>query len=159
MNTTTPGSNPHSTASIAGHPIHPMLIPFPVASFVGALACDIAYKVSGDPFWPTASKWLLGVGIVMALIAALAGLTDFLGDRRVRALSAAWQHMVGNLVLVVLEAFNLYIRIDDPADTIPPLGLTLSAVGVVLLLFNGWKGWEMVYRGRVGIADGVETRQ
>jgi len=147
------GSNPQSTARIAGHPIHPMLIPFPIAFFVGTLAVDIAYSQTGDPFWATAGRWLLIAGLAMAGLAALAGLTDFLGDRRIRALSAAWHHMIGNVTAVLLEAFNLWQRLGQGDVSVVPTGLIVSAVVTLLLLYNGWRGWEMVYRGRVGVAD------
>ena len=58
-------ANPRSTACIAGHPLHPMVIPFPIASFVGALVTDIAFARSGNAFWAEASQWLLGAGVVM----------------------------------------------------------------------------------------------
>ena len=153
MNREAGSTNPRSTLSIAGHPLHPMAVPFPIACFTGALATDIAFASSGNPFWAEASPWLLGVGVVMALLAAVGGFIDFLGDARIRALPAARRHMIGNLVLVVLEAFNCFTRLGDSADAVVPLGVALSALGVVLLLFNGWQGWEMVYRHRVGIAD------
>lgn len=152
-------SNPRSTLSIAGHPLHPMIVPLPIASFIGALASDIAYATNGNLFWVEASQWLLGIGVLMALVAAVGGFIDFFGDARIRALAAARRHMIGNLVLVVLEAFNLFVRLgDDSADAVVPLGLALSAIGVALLLFNGWQGWEMVYRHRVGIADRTTDR-
>ena len=152
--TRTGSSNPRSTLSIAGHPLHPMAVPLPIASFIGALAADIAYANTGNLFWVEASQWLLGVGILTALLAAVGGFVDFFGDARIRALAAARRHMIGNLALVVLEAFNLFVRLgDDSADAVVPLGLALSTIGVALLLFNGWQGWEMVYRHRVGIAD------
>ena len=151
--------NPRSTLSIAGHPLHPMAVPLPIASFIGALASDIAYASTGHAFWVDASQWLLGVGIVTALLAAVGGFIDFFGDARIRALDAARRHMIGNLTLVVLEAINLFVRMgDDSADAVVPLGLSLSAIGVALLLFNGWQGWEMVYRHRVGIADRTTDR-
>jgi len=146
-------SNPQSTARIAGHPIHPMLIPFPIAFFVGTLAVDIAYSQTSDPFWATAGRWLLIAGLAMAALAAFAGLTDFLGDRLIRALSAAWHHMIGNVTAVLLEAFNLWQRLRHGDAFVLPTGLILSAVVTLLLLYNGWRGWEMVYRGRVGVAD------
>lgn len=145
--------NPQSTAKIAGHPLHPMLIPFPVAFFVGTLAADIAYSQTGDAFWAEAGRWLLGAGLVMAALAAVAGLTDFLGDRRVRALSAAWQHMIGNVVVVLIELFSLWQRLALGAEFVVPVGLTLSLVVTLLLLFTGWKGWDMVYRHHVAITD------
>lgn len=144
--------NPRSTARIAGHPIHPMLVPFPIASFVGTMAADIVYASGHDPFWASASQWLLGVGVVTAVVAALAGFTDFLGEPRIRALREAWQHMLGNLSLVVVELVNLYWRLGNSTEAVVPVGLMLSVLGVLLMLFTGWKGWEMVYRYRVGIS-------
>jgi uncharacterized membrane protein len=91
-------------------------------------------------------------------LAALAGLTDFLGDGRIRALRDAWMHMIGNVLAVLLEAVNFYLRwAGGAAEAVSPAGVILSAVVVVLLLFNGWKGWELVYRHRVGVADTGDT--
>jgi uncharacterized membrane protein len=148
-------SNPQSTAKIAGHPIHPMLIPFPIAFFAATLAVDIVYSQGGDPFWGQAGRWLLGAGLVMAALAALAGLTDFLSEPRIRALRAAWHHMIGNVLAVLIELFNLWQRLAQGDGFVVPTGLILSAVVTLLLLYNGWRGWEMVYRHRVGIADRV----
>jgi uncharacterized membrane protein len=101
--------------------------------------------------------WLLGAALVMAALAALAGLTDFLGDARIRALPDAWQHFIGNVTAVVLALINFGLRYMQGAETaIRPWGLVLSAVVVGILLFTGWKGWEMVYRHRVGIAEAPE---
>ncbi len=149
------GSNPHSTARIAGHPIHPMLIPFPIAFFVGTLATDIVYSQNGQAFWATMGQWLLVAGLAMAALAAVAGLTDFLGDRRIRQLNAAWHHMVGNVTVVVIELVNLWQRLDKGSDFVVPTGLILSAAVTALLLYNGWRGWEMVYRHHVGVSDGT----
>lgn len=152
-------SNPRSTAQIAGHPIHPMLVPFPIAFFTATLACDLVYRQNADPFWFTASQYLLGAGIVMALVAALAGFTDFFGEARIRALAVAWAHMVGNLVLVLIQAFNWYLRDDMGPTAVIPTGLLLSLLAVLVMLFNGWLGWEMVYRKRVAIAEEGETHE
>jgi uncharacterized membrane protein len=146
-------TNPRSTASIAGHPIHPMLIPFPVAFFVATLVCDIAFWRNGSEAVATAAMWLLGAGIVMALLAAIVGLTDVLGDARIRALNDVWWHAGGNLVIVLIEAVNWYMRYSNGTSAIVPTGLVLSLIAVCGLLFTGWKGWEMVYRHRVGVAD------
>jgi uncharacterized membrane protein len=150
--------NPHSTAEVAGHPLHPMIVPFPIAFFVATLATDLIYLQSGRPGFADASVWLLGAGIAMALLAAILGLTDFLGDRRIRRLNQAWLHMIGNLIAVALAAVSLYLRATQGAEAaVAPAGVTLSAVVTVLLLFNGWMGWEMVYRKHVGVADKVEV--
>ncbi|MGN6817729.1 MAG: DUF2231 domain-containing protein [Sphingomonas sp.] len=145
--------NPRSTAKIAGHPIHPMLIPFPIAFFVGTLVVDIVFSRTGDPFWSTAGRWLLGAGLVMAALAALAGLTDFLSGPRIRALPAAWHHMIGNVTAVLIELVNLWQRFAHGDGFVVPVGLVLSAVVTLILLYTGWRGWEMVYRDHVGVAD------
>lgn len=146
--------NPRSTAQIAGHPIHPMLIPFPVAFLVTALVTDLVFWYTGYDIWATASMWFLGAAVVMALVAATAGFTDFFGDARVRNLSTAWYHMIGNLVAVVLALANWYIRYRSGAAAgVFAWGIWISLITVLLLLFNGWKGWELVYRHRVGIIE------
>jgi uncharacterized membrane protein len=148
--------NPHSTAKVAGHPLHPMIIPFPIAFLVSAFVTDIAYLNGAGPGWATASMWFLGAGISMALLAAVLGFTDFLGERKVRRIRAAWLHMGGNLTAVVLAAVNLYLRASGGAEAaIASTGVILSGLVVALLLFNGWMGWELVYRHHVGVADDV----
>ena len=76
--------NPRSTASIAGHPIHPMLVPFPIAFFVGAFVTDLVFWRTAWPFWSAASFWLLSGGLVMAALAAVVGLIDVLSEPRIR---------------------------------------------------------------------------
>jgi len=152
-------ANPKSTASIAGHPIHPMLIPFPVAFFVTTLVCDVVFWRTGNPAWATAAMWLLGAGIVMALLAAVIGLIDVLGDGRIRALNDVWLHAGGNLVIVLVEIYNWYARYSEGTAAVVPKGFILSLIAVCGLLFTGWKGWEMVYRHRVGVADDALTRE
>src|SRR4051794_41971493 len=91
------GEHPRSTAKIGDHPIHPMLIPFPIVCFVGAFVTDIVYVQNHESGWATASMWLLGAGLVMAALAAGAGLTDYLGDDRIRRLGDALKHMLANV--------------------------------------------------------------
>jgi uncharacterized membrane protein len=151
-------SNPRSTASIGSHPIHPMLIPFPIAFFVATLVCDLAFWRSGNDGWPAASLWLLGAGIVMALLAAVAGLIDLLGEPRIRALHEVWWHAGGNLLLVLIQIWNWYMRYSEGAAAVLPTGLILSAVSVLLMLFTGWMGWQMVYRDHVAVSDEADPQ-
>ena len=148
--------NPRTTAKIAGHPLHPMLVPFPIAFFVATFACDLVVWRGGPAGWATATQWLLGAGLVMAALAALAGLTDVLGEPRIRAISDVWLHAGGNVVVVLLELYNFYTRYSTGAAAIVPTGLIISLVVVCILLFTGWKGWGMVYRHRVGIRSDSE---
>ena len=144
------------SASIAGHPIHPMLIPFPIAFFVATFVCDLAYWQTTNSAWATGAIWLLGAGLVMAAFAAVAGLTDVVGEPRIRALRDVWWHAGGNVLVVLIQLYNFYARYTEGTSAIVPKGLVLSLVVVGILLSTGWKGWEMVYRHRVGVADTVE---
>lgn len=146
-------ANPRSTASIAGHPIHPMLIPFPIAFFIGAFVCDLLYWQTTNAGWATAAIWLIGAGLVMAALAAVVGLIDVLGDAQIRALSDIWWHAGGNVVVVLIELYSWYARYTQGTAAVVPKGLILSLLVVCILGFTGWKGWDMVYRGRVGIAE------
>ena len=144
--------HPHSTARIGGHPIHPMLIPFPIVCFIGTLVADIVYLSGHDPMWAIASRYLLGVGIVMAAAAAAAGLTDFMGDDRIRHASDALKHMLANVTAVVLEVVNLVLRLNND-DFIASTGVWISVVVVLILLYSGWKGGDLVYRHGIGVRD------
>jgi uncharacterized membrane protein len=81
------------------------------------------------------------------------GLIDVLGDVQIRNLSDAWLHAGGNVLAVVIELYNWYSRYDHGSAAVVPTGLVLSLIVVLVLLFTGWKGWEMVYRHRVGVSD------
>jgi uncharacterized membrane protein len=141
-----------STAQIAGQPIHPMLVPVPIVCFIGALLTDIAYLVSEEIMWANFSAWLLIVGLIFGVLAAIAGLIDFLGNRLVRAQTPAWPHLVGNAVVLLLAFFNAMIHTRDAWTSVWPVGLILSIVTVLILPVTGWLGWAMVYRHGVGVA-------
>lgn len=142
---------PHSTARIAGHPLHPMLVPVPIACFLGTLVADIAYAASANMQWANMSAWLLLAGLVFGFFAVIAGAIDFFGDRRIRNLTAAWIHAGGNAVALVLAIFNMLVHSRDAYTSVVPVGLILSGLTVLVLLVTGWMGWEMVYRHRVGV--------
>ena len=132
---------------------------FPIAFFVATFVCDLAYWQTSNGAWATAAIWLLGAGLIMAALAAVAGLTDVLGEPRIRALRDVWWHAGGNVFVVLLQLYSFYARYTEGTSAIIPKGLVLSLVVVCILLFTGWKGWEMVYRHRVGVADAVERRE
>jgi uncharacterized membrane protein len=150
--------NPQSTAKIGGHPLHPMIVPFPIAFFISALVTDLVYLGTGRPGFADASVWLIGAGLAGAVLAAVLGLTDFLGDRMVRGMSQAWMHLIGNGIAVLLEIANLVVRASSGAQGgLVPTGIILSAIVTAVLVFTGWMGGEMVYRRHVGVSDAVEA--
>ena len=141
-----------SRAQIANHPIHPMLVSVPIVCFVGALLTDITYYATAEIMWADFSAWLLAVGVIVGILAAIAGLTDFLGNPMIREQAAAWPHMLGNLLVLVLSFFNLLVHTRDAWTSVVPTGLILSIIVVLILPVTGWLGWTLVYRHGVGVA-------
>lgn len=136
-----------SKAALFGHPIHPMLIPFPIASLVGVLITDLVYASTGDAFWANAARWLLLAGIVTGAGAGIVGAVDYLGIRQVQRNVLATMHAVGNLIALLLSGFNLIGRWDEPTNT----SLVLSLIVVLILTVTGWLGGELSYRHLVGV--------
>ena len=145
--------NPRSTAQIAGHPIHPMVIAFPIACFVLAFVSDLAFYATSNQFWATASLWLLGIGLITAAFAAVTGLIEVFGDNRIRRMSDTRLHAAGNAIALLIALYNWYTRFEHGSSAVVPTGIVLSGIVVLILAFAGWKGGEMVFRHRVGVAD------
>jgi uncharacterized membrane protein len=140
-----------SKAAIAGHPIHPMLVPFPIALLSLVPVTDIVYTATDSTFWSSVSYYLLWAGLISAGLAAVVGLVDFLGVPRVRSVRAGWAHMLLNVTIVALGVVNLLLRRGDTIEQIVPSGLILSIVATGLLLVSGWYGGELAYRHKVGV--------
>ena len=145
-------------ASIAGHPIHPMLVPIPIGLWIFSLFCDLMYfGGSTNPAWPTVALYTMCGGIVGALLAAVPGLIDLLSlpahPRR-----TALAHMTINLTVVALYVINVWMRQSAPESGSVPLWLSLIAIG--LLVISGWLGGKMVYALGVAVdapADATAT--
>ena len=141
-----------STAAIAGHPIHPLLVVFPIAFLIGAFLSDLAFYGTSDSFWARASEWLVGAGLVGGAVAAVAGFIDFIASERIRSLSIVWYHFLGNAVALVLSAISLYLRVSGEAVAVTGTELVLSILVVLIFLVTGWLGGELVFRYGVGRA-------
>jgi uncharacterized membrane protein len=140
-----------SRAAIAGHPIHPLLVPLPMGLFVAALFSDLGYVVTGEPSWATAGTWLICGGLLTGGVAAAAGVADFLADRRIRILHHAWYHLIGNGAALAIALVGLVLRLAFGAPAVVlPWGLMLSAIVTGLIAFSGWHGGEMVFGHGVG---------
>lgn len=151
----------YSKARIAGHPIHPMLIAFPVALYVVTVVTLIVSAATDDPFWYRAAMWSNLAAVVMAVVAAIPGLIDLLSlPRHSRARSTGLRHAAFNvlaLVLFVISVVLLYLGWRN-APTFAALDVTaplvLSILGVCSTLVAGWLGWTLVQTHHVGVQPG-----
>jgi uncharacterized membrane protein len=142
-------------ASIAGHPIHPMLVPIPIGLWIFSLVCDLVHiGGSANATWTAVALYTMAGGIIGALAAAIFGLVDLLslppGPR-----STGIKHMTINLVVVALYLVNLWMRWDHPEN--PGGAVWLSVIAIVLLVVSGWLGGKMVYEYGVAV-DTTERR-
>lgn len=140
-----------SRMSIAGHPIHPMLIHFPMAALLGLVATDLAYIFTQDTFWARVGLWLAGVGAFGGWLAGLVGLIDLVTVRGVRRLVTAWCHAIVAVMLLSLASFNWLLRYSDPVDWLYPWGLIISGITAVLIAGAGVLGGQLVYEHGVGV--------
>lgn len=143
-----------SRVKLLGHPIHPMLIVFPLGLLATGVLFDILYVISGNADLATFSYYALIVGVVGGLLAAVFGLLDWLKipkDTRARRIGAL--HGSGNAVVTGLFALSLLARWGNPAFLPATLPLILGLLGAVLALFTAWLGGELVYRLRVAVDD------
>jgi uncharacterized membrane protein len=147
----------NSKAKLLGHPIHQMLIVFPLGLLATSLVFDIVYKATGNPRWADIAFVMIACGIVGGLLAAVFGLVDWLaipqGTRAKRV--GAW-HGIGNVVVVGVFAISWLLRYGATAYAgSVPLVLSIVAVGVALV--TGWLGGELVDRLGVGVDDGAHA--
>ena len=142
-------------AKLLGHPIHQMLVVFPLGLLATSFAFDMVFLSTKDGSFGVVSFWMIAAGIIGALAAAVFGLIDWLGiapNTRAKALGL-W-HGGGNVVIVILFIASWFLRRDMPTN--PGSGaITLSLLGVLLALVTGWLGGELVDRLGVGVDDGA----
>ena len=147
-----------SPASIAKHPIHPMLVSVPIGLWIFSLISDVIYMMSwGGLVWKDVAFYTMAGGVVGALFAAVPGLIDLLSISNAKVKTIGIWHMSINLVVVALFAANLWLRYTAAPGTASPIWL--SVIGVVLLGVSGWLGGEMVYVHSVAVEPQQSNRE
>jgi uncharacterized membrane protein len=156
--TATDGKHPVTAlAGPHGHPFHPILVTIPIGAWVASLVFDVVSRAGDDAAtFAEGAYWLVGIGIVGALAAAIFGFLDLLAiPTGTRAFRTALLHMALNLAVVALFAIGFALRrglLDEPDGT--PLGLLgLSIVALALLGASGWLGGMLTYRYGVRVVD------
>jgi len=142
-----------SRASIGGHPVHPILIPFPLALWVTSFVVDVLFYFLRHPTLLVISKFMLAAGCLGAIAAAIPGIIDWLAIKDGEVKKAANWHARLNITALIVFAISFFLRLGSYSEfvgrklTIPFL---LSLIGVVLITISGWLGGELVFRYGVG---------
>jgi uncharacterized membrane protein len=144
-----------SRAKLFGHPVHQMLIVFPLGLLATALAFDALHLVGGNGYWSEIAYWMIAAGVITGLLAAPFGLVDWApipSGTRAKRIGAL--HGVGNVVVVGLYGASWFFRMPEPMA--PPMAaFVLAFLGGGLAIATGWLGGELVDRLSVGVDDGA----
>jgi uncharacterized membrane protein len=144
-----------SKVKFAGHPVHPMLIVFPLGLLATAVIFDIIYLVSGNSQWTLVAYYMIGAGVIGGLAAAAFGWLDWFaipGGTRAKRIGL-W-HGLGNVVVLALFILSWVLRRENPMEA-PTGAIVSSLTGVVIALLTAWQGGELVHRLGVGVDDGA----
>jgi uncharacterized membrane protein len=143
-----------SKVKVLGHPIHPMLIVFPLGLLAIAVLFDILRMFTGNGALAEVAFWNIAAGVIGGLVAALFGFIDWLNvPSGTRAKQIGLLHGGGNVVVVTLFAVSWLLRLGEPNYVPSTLAFVLGVAAVLLALVTGWLGGELVYRLRVGVDD------
>lgn len=143
-----------SKAKFLGHPIHPILVVFPLGLLVTSVIFDLLYyfHVTGVP--PEVGFWMAVSGIIGGILAAIFGLIDWLAiPSKTRAKSIGLIHAGANLIVLIFFTLSVYTRLDNPRFVPELAAIVLSVIGVLLGVIGGWTGGELVHRLNVGNDD------
>ena len=131
-------------ATVAEHPVHPMLIPFPIALWIFSLASDLIFLFGfGGPVWKDIALYTMIGGIIGGVAAAIPGYIDYRSLTDPVIVRLAQMHMVINAGLILLFTINAGLRVINGPDALLPV--ILSLLGVAALAVSGWLGGELVY--------------
>ncbi len=145
-----------SAVALVGHPIHVMMVHFPIAFVLATLGADLFYWWSGDPFWARAGVWSAGIAFWTGVAASLVGIAEILLVRGIRLMEASWSHAVAAMTLVAIAGASWGLRIIDPASILPH-GLALSCLAAFMTGFTGWHGGKLVFDHGIGILISPRT--
>lgn len=139
-----------SRVAIAGHPLHAMLVAFPIALAFCTLGADAMYWLTADAFWPRAAIWAAGVSFLMGVLAGLAGTVELLAVPGIRIRAASWTHFVLAVMLLSILGANWGLRWGAPEDSVLPWGLLVSVLAAGMTVVTGWHGGKLVFDYGVG---------
>ena len=149
-----------SKASIGGHPVHPILIPFPLALWSTSFATDVIYYFFRNDSLALISKYMLAAGCLGALAAAVPGIIDWLSIKDSGVKRIANWHARLNVIALIVFAISLYLRMRIGAHWVDyhiRIPVLLSFLGVILISISGWLGGELAYKHGVGVAPQRDT--
>jgi uncharacterized membrane protein len=140
-----------SVVAVAGHPIHAMLVHFPIALVISTLGCDVMFVWTGDEFWARAALWASGLAFGFGILASIAGTAELLLVPGIRTRAASWTHAIAAMMLLSVAGMNWGLRLEDHVEAVVPLGLFTSLLASAFTGIAGYHGGKLVFHHGVGM--------
>lgn len=142
-----------SRIALAGHPIHAMLVAFPIALTACVLGADIFYWWTGDIFWARAGLWAAGMAFLFGVLAGVTGTIELLSVPGIRQRAASWTHFIIAVMLLSILGMNWGFRLLGYEQAVLPFGIMISAFAVAFTGFTGWHGGKLVFEYQIGVSS------
>lgn len=139
-----------SRVAIMRHPLHPILVVYPIVCLSLLLPSDLVYLWTGDVFWARVSWWLNLMGLASGLFAALFGMLDMFLIRVARRHVSVWNHFVAGVMLLALAALGVWLRVAEPA-AVWPWAVVQSSLCLLMVGVVGWLGGTLTFGHGIGV--------
>lgn len=146
-----------SRIAFASHPVHAMMVAFPITAAFGTFGADLFYWATGDAFWARAALWAIGSGFVFGVLAGIVGTVELLAVPGIRVRAASWMHFILAMTLLSVLGGNWGLRLTDATGAVLPYGVMLSALCVLMTGLTGWHGGKLVFDYQIGTQRGIEN--
>lgn len=142
-----------SKVALAGHPVHAMLVAFPIALTTCTLGADALYWWTGDLFWARAALWAAGMAFLFGLLAGASGTVELLSVPGIRVRASSWTHFLIAVMLLAVLGASWGYRLTGYEQAVLPYGILLSAFAVAFTGFTGWHGGKLVFEYQIGVSS------
>ncbi|WP_058833641.1 DUF2231 domain-containing protein [Luteimonas abyssi] len=140
-----------SRVAIAKHPLHPMLVVYPIALLSLVFPADILTLWLGQPFWAQTAYWMNVVGLAFGVLAGVVGTADMFLIKVVRRHVSAWNHFIVAVMVLAMAGLGVWLRAPDPVAAVWPWGLLQSGMLMLLVMSAGWLGGTLSFRHGIGV--------
>lgn len=147
-----------SRIAVSGHPLHAMLVAFPIALTMSVLGADLLFLWTGDEFWARAAGYAAFGAFFMGVAAGITGTAELLMVRGIRNRTASWSHFILAVMLLAILSANWIIRIGAPESAVLPTGLLVSILAAGMTAVTGWHGGKLVFDYHIGTRSGGNSR-
>lgn len=139
-----------SRIALAGHPLHAMMVTYPIALAFLTFGADVLFWWTGDPFWPRVAVWTAGIGFFAGVFAGITGAVELLIVPGIRIRAPSWTHFILACTLLSVMGVNWGYRLPDAQAAVLPFGIMISALGMGMTTVTGWHGGKLVFDYRIG---------